>query len=71
MIIVGGKDSGNTRRLAQIAQETGVYAVHVETAAELPLDTLRKFSSIGLTAGASTPGWIIREVAAALHHALS
>jgi len=71
MVIVGGKDSGNTRRLAQIAQETGVYAVHVETAAELPLDTLRKFSSIGLTAGASTPGWIIREVAAALHHALS
>lgn len=36
MVIVGGKNSGNTRRLAQIAQEAGIFAVHVETADELP-----------------------------------
>lgn len=66
IVVAGGKDSGNTRRLAQIAQEAGIYTVHVETSAELPLDDLGNFSSIGLTAGASTPAWIIQEVAEAL-----
>lgn len=66
IVVAGGKDSGNTRRLAQIAQESGIYTVHVETSAELPLDDLSKFSSIGLTAGASTPAWIIQDVAEAL-----
>jgi len=63
MIIVGGKNSGNTRRLAQIAQESGIFAIHIETAAELPLKELARFSRIGLTAGASTPSWIIQDVA--------
>lgn len=66
LVVVGGKNSGNTRRLAQIAQEAGIYAVHVETAAELPLAELAQFNRIGLTAGASTPSWIIQEVAKAL-----
>ena len=63
IVVVGGKNSGNTRRLAQIAQETGIFTVHVETADELPLGELEQFSSIGLTAGASTPSWIIQDVA--------
>jgi len=66
MVVVGGKNSGNTRRLAQIAQEAGIYAIHVETAAELPLTDLVQFKRIGLTAGASTPSWIIQSVAQAL-----
>lgn len=66
MVVVGGKSSGNTRRLAQIAQESGIFAIHVETAAELPLEDLARFQRIGLTAGASTPGWIIEEVAQTL-----
>lgn len=66
MIVVGGKSSGNTRRLAQIAHESGIFAIHVETAAELPLKELASFQRIGLTAGASTPGWIIEEVARTL-----
>lgn len=69
MVVVGGKNSGNTRRLAQIAQEAGIYAVHVETAAELPLAELAGFERIGLTAGASTPSWIIQEVVRALQEA--
>jgi len=69
MVIVGGKNSGNTRRLAQIAQEAGIYTVHVETAPELPLKELAKFPHIGLTAGASTPSWIIQDVAETLHKA--
>jgi 4-hydroxy-3-methylbut-2-enyl diphosphate reductase len=71
MVVVGGRNSGNTRRLAQIAQESGVFTVHVETAAELPLRELAAFDSIGLTAGASTPSWIIEEVAQTLNSALN
>jgi 4-hydroxy-3-methylbut-2-enyl diphosphate reductase len=71
MVVVGGRNSGNTRRLAQIAQESGVFTVHVETAAELPLRELAAFDSIGLTAGASTPSWIIEEVALTLNDALN
>ena len=63
MIIVGGKESGNTRRLAQIAGEAGIRAIHVETSSELPLEELTKYESIGLTAGASTPSDIISAVA--------
>jgi 4-hydroxy-3-methylbut-2-en-1-yl diphosphate reductase len=46
MVIVGGKNSGNTRRLAQIAQESGIFAIHVETADELPLKELARFSRV-------------------------
>ena len=70
MVVVGGKNSGNTRRLAQIAKESGIYATHIETADELPLQELATFERIGLTAGASTPGWIIAEVANALQERL-
>ena len=70
MVVVGGKNSGNTRRLAQIAQEAGIFTIHVETAAELPLNQLKIFERIGLTAGASTPSWIIEEVATALKKSL-
>lgn len=66
MVIVGGKNSGNTRRLVQIAQESGIFSVHVETAKELPLQDLAAFDRIGLTAGASTPAWIIEDVAQTL-----
>ncbi|PKN40167.1 MAG: 4-hydroxy-3-methylbut-2-enyl diphosphate reductase [Deltaproteobacteria bacterium HGW-Deltaproteobacteria-18] len=69
MVIVGGKNSGNTRRLAQIAQESGIFSVHVETAKELPLHDLAAFERIGLTAGASTPAWIIEDVAQTLRRA--
>jgi 4-hydroxy-3-methylbut-2-enyl diphosphate reductase len=71
MVVVGGKSSGNTRRLAQIAGEEGVFTVHVETAGELPLKELAQFEKIGLTAGASTPAWIIEEVARTLQAAFS
>lgn len=66
MVIVGGRTSGNTRRLAQIAQESGVETVHVETTAELPMEQLQHAQHIGLTAGASTPSWIIDDVARCL-----
>lgn len=66
MVVVGGKDSGNTRRLAKVVADEGTPCVHVETAAELPLDELRGLSRVGLTAGASTPKKLIDEVQAVL-----
>jgi 4-hydroxy-3-methylbut-2-enyl diphosphate reductase len=62
LVVVGGKDSGNTRRLATIAEESGKPVFHVESEEELDTETLSKFRIIGLTAGASTPNWIIKRV---------
>jgi 4-hydroxy-3-methylbut-2-enyl diphosphate reductase len=62
MVVAGGYNSGNTRRLAQVVEDLGVPCVHVETAAELPLDKLAQARRIGLTAGASTPRSIIEEI---------
>ena len=62
VVVVGGKNSGNTRRLAAIAKESGKPVYHVESESELDLDALSSVSTIGLTAGASTPNWIIKRV---------
>ncbi len=61
VIVVGGKESGNTRRLAEIAAGTGKPALHIEDAAEINYETLSHAKSIALTAGASTPNWIITD----------
>ncbi|HDD44815.1 MAG TPA: 4-hydroxy-3-methylbut-2-enyl diphosphate reductase [Candidatus Desulfofervidus auxilii] len=61
-IVVGGKMSGNTRRLAQIAQEEGVKTYHIETEEELVSSEIKQFKKVAVTAGASTPYWLIRRV---------
>jgi 4-hydroxy-3-methylbut-2-enyl diphosphate reductase len=61
MIVIGGKNSGNTTRLAQIcSKETKTY--HVETACNIKEKWFKNVNSIGLTAGASTPDWIIKKI---------
>jgi len=62
VVVVGGRNSGNTRRLAEIAAKTGKFACHIETEDELDLNKLSSARSIGITAGASTPNWIIKRV---------
>jgi len=62
VIVVGGHHSGNTRRLVEVARSKGKPAFHVETESELDLQTLEKYHVIGITAGASTPNWIIKKV---------
>ncbi|WP_320170614.1 4-hydroxy-3-methylbut-2-enyl diphosphate reductase [Maridesulfovibrio sp.] len=59
MIVVGGRISGNTRRLVQVVETAGTKCTHVEVAAELPLDELKEIKTIGLTAGASTPKHLV------------
>jgi len=62
MFVVGGRNSANTNRLFEICREGGVPAYHIETASEIDPDSVRGMSVVGLTAGASTPEWIIEEV---------
>jgi 4-hydroxy-3-methylbut-2-enyl diphosphate reductase len=62
MVVVGGYESGNTRRLAELAAATGIPALHVESEKELDAAFFRKKSLVGLTAGASTPKSLIDAV---------
>jgi len=66
MIVLGGYNSANTRRLAEICRELNPKVLHIETASELSPDTLLGVSCLGVTAGASTPEWIIEELVASI-----
>ncbi len=66
MVVVGGYESGNTRRLAKVVREQGVPCVHVETADELDPAVFKGCATVGLTAGASTHDKTIERVRAAL-----
>ncbi|MBT8490008.1 MAG: 4-hydroxy-3-methylbut-2-enyl diphosphate reductase, partial [Deltaproteobacteria bacterium] len=59
MIVVGGKNSANTKRLAQISRENKTPTFHIETADDLKEISINGYSNIGVSAGASTPNWII------------
>lgn len=62
MVVVGGYHSGNTRRLVQISREEGMITFHVETEKDLDKQALSHMDGVGLTAGASTPHWMIKTV---------
>ena len=61
-VIVGGKESANTKRLKEIAESEGKPAYLVQGEDELDFEKLRGLNTVGLTAGASTPNWMIRRV---------
>jgi len=62
IFIVGGKNSANTRRLAELAQKQETATYHIETAEELDSINIEPYKRIGVSAGASTPNWIIDRV---------
>ncbi len=62
MLVVGGHNSANTSRLARLCQEAGTRTYHLETAEELDRRWFRGVKRVGITAGSSTPEWIIQEV---------
>lgn len=68
MIVVGGKNSGNTRRLAQICHAACSKTHHIEDAAELDQSWFDGARLIGITAGASTPQAHIERVVSAIEH---
>lgn len=62
VFIVGGRNSANTRRLAELARKKQASSFHIETPGEVAGIDLMPFKSIGVSAGASTPNWIIDRV---------
>ena len=62
MVVVGDAKSSNTGRLAMICREHCEKVVLVDNASELNKDFFAGLSDVGITAGASTPAWIIKEV---------
>ena len=66
LIVVGGKNSGNTQRLVEIADTSCAQTFHVETESDLDTKALSSVETIGITAGASTPNWIINRVVRAV-----
>lgn len=62
MIIIGGRHSSNTQKLYDICKKNCVLTYKVETSGELPPVDIKKIKKIGISAGASTPDWVIEEV---------
>lgn len=62
MIVVGGKNSANTTQLANLCSSMSVSTHHIETGSEIKDEWFLNVRKVGVTAGASTPDWIIREV---------
>jgi 4-hydroxy-3-methylbut-2-enyl diphosphate reductase len=62
MIVVGGRNSANTSRLVSLSREAGKPTYHVEVVDEIRSEWLKDARSVGVTAGASTPGWVIDAV---------
>ena len=62
MVVIGGKHSANSIHLAEICRDECANTQFIENADELDLKKLQNAHNVGLTAGASTPAWIIKEV---------
>lgn len=66
MVIIGGKESSNTRKLWEISKKLCEQSFFVEKIEDLPLHKLEKCNKIGIAAGASTPECVIEEVIATM-----
>ncbi len=62
IVVIGGHHSANTRKLATLAEKSGLPTFHIETAAELDSGAFAGFERVGVTAGASTPDFLIDAV---------
>jgi small subunit ribosomal protein S1 len=63
MIVIGGRNSSNTTKLYEICKKNCINTIHVENSGEIPDEIIKNKNNlnIGVTAGASTPDWIIKE----------
>jgi (E)-4-hydroxy-3-methyl-but-2-enyl pyrophosphate reductase len=62
MFVVGGRNSANTSRLVSLCREAGKPTYHVEVVEEIRQEWLKGVGTVGVTAGASTPSWVIDAV---------
>ncbi|HEX7623100.1 MAG TPA: 4-hydroxy-3-methylbut-2-enyl diphosphate reductase [Anaeromyxobacteraceae bacterium] len=63
VVVVGGKNSANTRHLAELCRDIQPRTWHIETEEELQAEWFRGCKRVGISAGASTPDWVVEEVA--------
>ncbi|MDI6731466.1 MAG: 4-hydroxy-3-methylbut-2-enyl diphosphate reductase [Candidatus Margulisbacteria bacterium] len=66
MLVIGDKMSANTKRLTELCQQTGTKTHQIQTVGEMMVGWLDGKQRVGITAGASTPEWVIKEVVAKL-----
>ena len=62
MLVIGGKESANTTRLAEIGKNQGVKTYHIETKNQLKYKWFYPEGKVGIASGASTPDWITNEI---------
>jgi len=62
MLVIGGRNSSNTKKLVKVCENSGAKTFHIETSAEIKSAWFSATDKVGITAGASTPDWIIKEV---------
>lgn len=62
MLVIGGRNSSNTGKLFEICKKECNNTYHIETSDELTKNMFRDVKKVGITAGASTPDWILKEV---------
>lgn len=62
MIVIGGRNSSNTQKLYDISKKECENTYYIQTLVDLDLTTFESVSRVGITAGASTPNYIIKEV---------
>ncbi len=63
VVVVGGRNSANSSRLADIARDAGRRVVFAERTADVPRGVMAQSRHVGIVAGSSTPSWVVREVA--------
>jgi 4-hydroxy-3-methylbut-2-enyl diphosphate reductase len=62
MLVVGGRNSANTSRLVTVCQQEGKPTYHIEVADEIQPQWFEGVTKVGVTAGASTPDWVVEGV---------
>lgn len=62
MIVIGGRHSSNTQKLFEISKEECSNTLYIQTLSDLHMEDFRNIGKLGITAGASTPNYIIKEV---------
>jgi 4-hydroxy-3-methylbut-2-enyl diphosphate reductase len=68
LVVVGGKTSANTKRLGEIAESLGCPVFMVESETDLEPQALARYGRVGVTAGASTPNWVISRIVEVLEN---